>query len=145
MPVTSTTAKIYSDLVALVSGAIEQKYVFLGERPKSSTEETPMINFVVVDLPTPIEDLVIGYKKTRLHTDGVFYVFYKAKSNNTLNVNSTGDLIDKIVDRFPYVGDYCSCTKPVLRMKGADEYGYHYATITFDIATKVNVFSNDNS
>ncbi len=141
MAATSTIGKIYEDLVGLASEAIETKYIFPGERPNTSKEGTPLTSFLVVNLPTPLENLMVGYKKKVLYTDGIIHVFVKGKSNNTLNVNATGNLVDKVLDAFPYVGKCCSCIRPVVRMRGADEYGYHYATISFDIETKVNAFS----
>lgn len=136
----SVLYNIFNDLTKAVKNVVEARYIFLQDRPDTSKEDTPMQKFVVVSLPLGIEDYVIGNKKTLLNTDGVFYLFTQARSNNTLNINTMGDFVDQIVNLFPIVGEYCTAANPVVRLSGSDNLGYQVSTITFDIQTKWKAF-----
>ena len=132
---------IYTDLVTALSVVIESKYIFLGGRPDTSSES--MNKFAVIELPVGIEDIAVGRKKFSLSTTGVVYLFVKAKSNGTLNVNTTSDFVESVCGVFPVNGDYCEAYNPSVLMKGADEYGYQTVSITFDINTKAYVFNEE--
>lgn len=132
----STLYNIYNDLVKAVKPIVGSKYVFLKDRPKTKEGEVPMEKFVVVDLPVSIDDYVIGGKKTYLTTSGVFYLFTQARSNDTLDVNVMGDLVDNVVNLFPIKGDYVVASNPVVRMTGSDGMGFQVSTISFDLHSR---------
>lgn len=139
----SVIYRIYADLVGAFKDVIETKYIFLANRPKVSDSDEPMQKFVVIDLPVSITDICKGKKKRLLSTDGVFYLFTQARSNSTLDVNIMGDFIESVEALFPYIGECCSISDPIVRMTGSDEYGYQVTTITFDLQTKWKVFDTE--
>ena len=140
----STLFNIYADLVNAVKTIVEAKYVFLKDRPNIGNGEVPMPQFVVIDIPSTIHDYVIGDKRTMLQTSGLLYVFTQSRSNNTLNVNTTGDLVDSLFDIFPISGEYAVATNPRVMMRGSDGQGYQVTTISFDLRCRWGVF-NTNS
>lgn len=140
----SVLYNIYNDLTEAMKKVIETKYIFLKDRPNVGKDDTAMSKFVVIDLPLSIEDYVIGNKKTLLNTTGVFYLFTKARSNSTLNIESTGKFVDSVVDLFPFRGDYCSAANPIVRISGSDGLGFQVTTISFDLQTKWKAFENNN-
>lgn len=137
----STLYNIFADLVNAVSPIVNSKYIFLKDRPNIGESGTPMSQFVVVDIPTTIRDYVIGESKTLLQMNGILYVFVQARSNNTLNVNAVGDLVDSLVDIFPVKGTYVVATNPRVMMTGADGQGYQVTTIAFDLRCRWGAFS----
>lgn len=143
MAAKSPIAAIYTDLVTALSGVIEAKYIFPGGRPKTATDPSTMNKFIAIELPVSIEDIAAGNKRFVLSTTGVLYLFYKSKTNGSLNVNATSDFIDSVERLFPIVGEYCGASSPRILMNGADEYGYQLVTITFDLQTKANIFSSN--
>ena len=136
----SVIYSIYADLVNAMKNVIETKYVFLKDRPHFKEGEVPMPKFAVIDLPVSIRDYVIGERKTMLTSSGVFYLFTQARSNNTLDVNATGEFVDSVVELFPIVGDKSVATNPVVRMTGSDGQGFQVCTITFDLRCKWGAF-----
>lgn len=140
----STLYNIFADLVGAVSPIVNSKYIFLKDRPNVGDSGTPMSQFVVIDIPTTIQDYVIGESKTMLHMGGILYVFVQARSNNTLNVNAVGDLIDSLVSIFPIKGTHIVATNPRVLMSGADGQGFQVTTITFDLRCRWGVFSNQS-
>ena len=132
----STISKIYDDLVTAMKGVIESKYIFCGERPDVTKDNSEMEKFVVIELPVSIRDIAIGKHKFLLHSRGLIYLFTKAKSNATLNVNMTSDFIESVMDLFPISGSYIAAVKPEPLLTGADEYGYHVTSVSFEIHTK---------
>lgn len=136
----STIYKIYSDLVNAVKPIVGVKYVFLKDRPNTKDEDLPMSKFVVIDLPTPINDAVIGGNRTLLQTSGVIYAFTQSRSNNTLDVNAMGELVDSIVDAFPIDGRYIMAAHPQVMMRGSDGQGFQVTTISFDLYGKWRAF-----
>ena len=139
----SVLYSIYADLVNALKSVIEAKYIFLGERPKTSDTDTPMSKFAVIDLPVSISDYVIGNRKTYLTTAGVIYLFTAATKKNTLDVNVTGAFVDNVANLFPISGETCVASNPVVRMSGGDGEGYQVTTITFDLRCRWGVFENN--
>ena len=133
----TTIAKIYGDLVNGINGIVEPKYIFLGGRLdiKDVDSET-MKKFIVIELPTNIEDIAVGNHKFHLTTEGVMYLISEAKKNRTFNINSISDFTEEVSSRFPICGDYIAAANPSVLLRGIDEYGYQIVTITFDIHTK---------
>lgn len=136
----STLYNIYADLVHAVTPIVGEKFVFLKDRPNVKRTDMPMSRFVVIDLPITINDAVIGNDKTLLQTSGVIYAFALSKSNNTLDVNATGELVDAIHALFPISGDYAVATNPRVLMRGSDGDGFQVTTITFDLRCRWGVF-----
>lgn len=136
-------SSIYTDLGKALMAVIESKYMYFGGRPDNIKADTKIDKFIVIELPVSIEDIAAGRKKFVLNTTGVFYLFNKAKSDMTLNLTTTSQLIADVEALFPIVGDYCKATNPKVLMRGADGYGYQVTTITFDLMTKANVFNQE--
>lgn len=136
----SVLYSIYADLVNAMKNVVDAKYVFLKDRPHFKEGELPMNKFVVVDLPVTIRDYVIGGRKTFLQTNGVFYLFTQSRSNNTLDVNATGDFVDEVVDLFPISGTKVVATNPEVLMTGSDGQGFQVCTISFDLRSKWGAF-----
>ena len=133
---------IYTDLTNALKSVIESKYIFLGARPTSTMNSSEtMSKFIVVELPARFRDVAIGRKKFVMQTQGIMYLFTKAKSNATLNLNAASDFTDSVENLFPIIGECCSASEPQVLMDGADEYGYQIVTITFDIQTNVLAFT----
>lgn len=132
----STIAKMYTDLVTAFQNVITTKAIFCGGRPNFGEDEKPPKRILVIELPVTIEDYAVGKKKFLLNTTGVVYLFDKAKKDTTLNVDSTSDFTESVVDLFPIVGSFFSAVNPKVLMRGADEYGYQLVTVTFDIHSK---------
>jgi len=131
---------IYTDLVLAVAQVIDAKYIYLGGRPDAIQKDSKIGKFVAIELPVAIEDIAHGNRKFVLNTTGVIYVFVKGKKDTTLDINST-DLVDDIVDLFPFNGEVCGTANPSVIMRGSDGYGYQVTTITFDLQTKPNIFN----
>lgn len=133
---TTTIAKMYDDLITALSGVVEKGCIFPGGRPdvKKANLDT-MTKYIVAELPVSIEDVAIGNRKFLLNTTGIFYLFTKAKSNMTFNVNALSDLTEEVTDLFPISGKYIAATNPVVLMRGVDEYGYQIVTVTFNVHT----------
>lgn len=132
----STLRCIYEDLVTALSGIIQSKYIFLKDRPNIKEGSTPMAKFCVIDLPISISDYVVGGRNTLITTEGVIYLFTQARSNNTLDLNVTGDFADDVTDLFPIKGNYVVASKPIIRLRGADEYGYQVVAISFSLHSR---------
>lgn len=133
----STIAKMFGDLVNGLDGIVEKKYIFLGGRPdiKDASSE-PMKKFIVIELPTNIDDIAVGDHKFHLMTEGVMYLISEAKKNRTYNINSVSDFAEEVTDRFPIRGKYIAATNPSVLLRGVDEYGYQIVTVTFNIHSK---------
>ena len=129
-------ARLYSDLVDKVKTVIDERYIYPSNRPNVGKNDQTMKNFIVIDLPDNIVDIAAGKPRLMLVTTGIISVFVKAKSDNTLKVNETSDLIDEVLDLFPISGEYCAAVNPVPLMRGSDGYGYQFTDIKFEIHTK---------
>ena len=138
----STLYHIYADLVNAVKDIVGIQYVFLKDRPNVKNGNTPMSRFIVIDLPTSINDAVIGNRKMLLNTSGTFYAFTQARGNGTLDVNTTGELVDAIQALFPISGEYVVATNPAVRMQGFDGDGFQVTMITFDLRCRWGAFEN---
>ena len=132
----TTRAKMFDDLTNALKGVIESKYIFLGNRPKIDKDNVTMDKFAVIEMPTRVIDVAIGKRKFLLETTGVFYLFTKSKSNNTLNVNAASDYEEAVIELFPISGSYIAAVNPVTIMNTVDEYGYQVTSIMFEIHTK---------
>ena len=133
---------IYADLVNAVATVAERKNIYIGGRPNVINEESVVSSYVVIDLPASVEDIAFGNRRFVLDTAGVIYLFVKGKKDRTLNINATSSLVEKVTGLFPIVGDVCGAANPKVLMRGSDEYGYQVVSITFDLQTKPNAFSD---
>jgi len=140
----TTIELIFEDLVNAVTGIIEPKYIFTGGRPDVINSDSQVSKFVVITLPVSIEDIAVGNKKFMLTTTGAIDLFLKSKKDSTLNVNSTSEFVEQAAGLFPISGKVIAAANPKVRMRGTDEHGYQFVTITFDLHTKANVFSSLN-
>lgn len=141
----STLRCIFEDLVNALSETIQSKCIFLKDRPNVKEGSTPMAKFCVIDLPVSISDYVIGGRNTLVNTTGVIYLFTQARSNNTLDLNVTGDFAESVKSLFPIKGNYVVAAKPVIRLRGADEYGYQVVSITFNLHSRWGAIENQNN
>lgn len=141
----STLYNIYADLVNAMKNVVEEKRIFLKDRPSFKEGSVPMSNFIVIDLPVSVRDYVIGNNKTHLHTTGVVYAFTQARSNNTLDLNAAGTLADSICGLFPISGDYAVATNPVVTLQGSDGHGFQVTMIAFDLRGKWRAFEQNNN
>lgn len=133
----STISKMYDDLINALDGIVERKLIFPGGRPDiKEADDSSMKKFIVVEIPTGIEDMVVGNHKFHLTTTGIIYLFTKAKKNKTFNVNTLSDFVEEVTDKFPISGKYIAATNPTVLMNGVDEYGYQIVTVTFGIHNK---------
>lgn len=132
----STLYNMYSDLVNAVKPIVSSKYVFLKDRPKFENGELPMKRFIVIDLPVTIDDYVIGNNRTYLTTKGVFYLFVQGRSNETLDLNAMGELVDAVTSLFPIRGDYVVASNAEVRMSGSDGLGFQVTTVSFDVHSR---------
>ena len=127
------TYRIFGDLTNAV-GSFSP--VYLG-RPK--TTDNPESYFIVVTLPTDINDIAAGNTGFSLKTYGYYDIYVKAKTDSTMNVNSQTTLTAKVEALFPIKGEVMVASKPTLRFLGYDGYGFHVTRIMFDIRTFINI------
>ena len=124
---------IYDDLVDAVKGITPN--TFLG-RPKSTRKE--LTKFIVIELPTEIHGMVKGSVDFSAKCYGLFSIFCKSKSDETLNVNEQSALAQSVIDKFPINGKYITATDPAVLMKGSDGNGFQVTEVTFRLRTKFN-------
>ena len=129
---------IYNELTDYLAQFMSEDYIFWGKRPDSVSDK--MKTFVVIDLPTDIEDIVVGNSDFSLKTTGVFYCFARAKTDSTLNGNAISDLVHDVKSNFPYSAQHIKITNPVVLSRGYDGNNFFVYTVTFDLRTKVNSF-----
>lgn len=134
----SATYNIFNSVVAMLKE--EGVKAYLMDRPK----ETPskLTSFAVVDLPTAVRRPYAGSDDFRYTTRGVIYLFVRAKNDGTPNIDAQTALVRKVCERFPYKDEICECVDPSVLMRGADEYGFQFTTITFTIRTRINSITN---
>lgn len=113
---------------------------YLSDRPK----ETPskMTEFAVVSFPVMIRRPFVGYDDYRYSTKGLIYLFCRAKSDGTPNIDKQTALVRKVFEKFPYKDSVCECVSPTVLMQGADDYGFQVTTVTFTLRTKINSITN---
>lgn len=139
---TAPMAIIYNELIDFCANYVERVNVFLG-RPKTVDKE--LKQFLVIELPAEIHDIVSGNKDFALNTTGIIYVFNRAKSNATMNLNSQSTLTYNIKKGFPYVGAHIRAVRPTILHQGFDGNDFHITTITFKLKTKPNAFIQSNN
>ena len=113
---------------------------YLSNRPK----ETPakMSEFAVVDFPIALRRPYVGNDDFRYTTNCVIYLFVRAKNDGTPNIDRQTTLVRSICEAFPYKDTVCECVNPVVRLRGSDDYGFQFTTITFTLRTKINSITN---
>ena len=131
MAETAMIYRIYDDLVAALKPL--GKKVFL-DRPKTLASEQH--DFIVVRVETAIHAMIKGGINVYTDCYGTFTVFCKAKSDGTINIGAQSDLVQRVIDTFPIVGESVSAANPVIVMQGEDGYGFHATQITFRIRYK---------
>lgn len=136
----SVLYKMCADLVSAIEPAIGKGLVFIKNRPSTKADDLPMRHFAVIDLPTSVSDAVIGGCATLLNTSGVVYVYTQGRSDNTLDVNVTGSLIDAVCGVFPIKGKCIVATNPLPQMQGPDRWGFQVTSITFDLRSRWRAF-----
>lgn len=129
---------MFSSVVNMLSG--KNIAAYLCERPK----ETPakMGEFAVVDFPVDISRPCVGNDDFRYTTTCVIYLFVRGKNDGTPNIDRHTSLVRDIYEAFPYSDAVCQCVNPVVRLRGSDDYGFHFTTITFTIRTRINYITN---
>lgn len=132
----TTIARIYDDLTTAMSHVISEKQIFLGERPDTAKDGKQKNVFAVIELPVNISDVAIGNRRLMLYTSGIFYLFSRAKSDNTLNINALSDFTESVWNLFPISGNYIVASNPEILSRGKDGYGYQVVSISFDLHSK---------
>lgn len=133
----SATYQMFNSVVGMLKGCKIKTY--LSERPKESPK---MDDFAVVDFPVMIRRPYIGNDDFRYRTQGVIYLFCRAKNDGTPNIDRQTMLVRKVFDMFPYKDGVCECVNPAVLSRGSDEYGFQLTTITFTIRTRINSITN---
>lgn len=139
----SVLYKMYADLVLALEPIVGKGLVFLRNRPSTKADDLPMHHFAVIALPVSISDTVIGGNRTLLNTSGVVYVYTQSRSDNTLDVNAAGDLIDAVCDAFPIKGKSVVATNPIPQTQGPDKWGFQVTAITFDLRGRWRAFEDN--
>lgn len=113
---------------------------YLCDRPK----ETPskMGEFAVVDFPVDVRRPFAGYDDYRYSTVCVIYLFVRAKNDGTPNIGRQTELVRSVCDMFPYTDTVCECVNPIVRLRGSDDFGFQFTTVTFTLRTKINSITN---
>ncbi len=113
---------------------------YLCDRPK----ETPgkMSEFAVVDFPVDVHRPYIGNDDFRYSTSCVIYLFVRARNDGTPNIDRQTSLVRAVCGKFPYSDAVCECVNPVVRLRGSDDYGFQFTTVTFTLRTKINSITN---
>lgn len=107
------------------------KNVFVTNRPSSVS--TSMSEFVVVSVPTRIQERTIGYDDYAQQTTGRIMIFVRDLSNGTQNVAKTQELLDVTKTLFPMSNEEVKCYRPTVINTGSDDNGFHTITLQFDI------------
>lgn len=126
------THNILKTIGKTISPVVE-KYFYL-DRPNSFSNEVK--HFAVVDLPARFRRSLLGYIDNQTRTTGIIYVFSKAKTNNTPNIDDLTSLSEQVEKLFPIKGDGFVCRRPDLQYMGADDFGYQMSRISFEIFIK---------
>lgn len=134
----TATYQMFNSVVAMLKS--KKITTYLCDRPK----ETPakMSEFAVVDFPVDLRRPFAGYDDYRYTTTCVIYLFSRAKNDGTPNIDKQTALVRGVCEVFPYTDNVCECVNPVVRLQGADEYGFQVTTITFTLRTKINSITN---
>ena len=127
-----------NSVVSMLKGLGITAYIL--DRPK----ETPakMDVFAVVDLPIAVSRPYVGNDDFRYTTSCVIYLFVRAKNDGTPNIDKQTASVRKVCESFPYKDNICECVNPVIRLRGLDNYGFQFTTITFTLRTKINSITN---
>lgn len=132
---------IYNELIDFAANYVDRKTeIFLGNRPDKTADT--MKRFITIELPAEVKDYAAGNMDFALHTRGILYVYCKAKSNTTLNMQAQTGLAYSVKKGFPYNAEHISATKPSILHEGYDKNGFHVTSITFVLKTKANAFIN---
>lgn len=126
------TQEILKTIGKTLSSVVE-KYFYL-TRPNSISEDTR--SFAVISLPVRFRQRLYGYSAGRLESNGIIYIFSKAKANNTPNIADLTSTVESVEKLFPIKGGTFSCTDPEIQYMGADDYGYQVSRISFNILVK---------
>lgn len=134
----TATYQMFNSVVKMLSDKKITSY--LCDRPK----ETPakMSEFAVVDFPVDLYRPYVGNDDYRYTTTCVIYLFVRAKNDGTPNIDKQSSLVRGICEAFPYKDSVCECVNPVVRLRGSDDYGFQFTTITFTLRTKINSITN---
>lgn len=127
---TKNILKVIGDTISPVVG----KYYYLTRPNKLTDADTK--HFAVIDMPTRFRKSLSGYSRDQTRTTGIIYVYSKAKSNNTPNIDDLTSLSEDLEKLFPIKGDGFSCLEPDTQFMGADDYGFQISRISFNIFIK---------
>lgn len=134
---TTATYQMFGSIAKMLKACSIKTYLM--DRPK----EAPKIeSFAVVDFPVAVRRPFVGNDDFRYRTQGVIYLFFRAKNDGTPNIDKQTTLVRKVYESFPYKDDVCECVNPTVLFRGADEYGFQLTTITFTIRTRINSITN---
>lgn len=135
---TTATYQMFNSVANMLSD--KNIATYLCDRPKETP--TKMSEFAVVDFPVDVRRPFAGYDDYRYTTTCVIYLFVRGKNDGTPNIDRQTSLVRSIFECFPYTDAVCECVAPVVRLRGADDYGFHFTTITFTLRTRINSITN---
>lgn len=113
---------------------------FLTNRPEKTSDS--MTEFAVIEFPVRTRNVAKGYRDFNMTTSGVIYLFCKAKTDNTPNIDAQSALEDKVLSLFPMTTEGIKCVDAYSRDMGADEYGFQVTSIMFDVKISKLNFNN---
>lgn len=107
--------------------------VFITNRPKTLTVNYN--SFIVISLPVMLYNKTFGrgFGMTTSYARIEIYVKDKDGLEQTAKLD---DLVQKCIDKFPINKDFIIMSRPRVVMSGADDYGFHVATIQASFITK---------
>lgn len=114
------------------------QHIYLPNRPMKADESIK--NFVVIDLPLRIHREVKGNDDFLVTTSGTYTIGVRSKSDNTMNLNATTDLLQQFLELFPINDEYITATNPEIILRGGDDTNFQKVSIMFDIRTKINSY-----
>lgn len=134
----SAIYQMFSSVADMLKGCDVRTYLI--DRPKETPQRLDA--FAVVDFPVTIRRPYIGNDDFRYRTQGVIYLFCRAKNDGTPNIDRQTALVREVFEKFPYKDDVCELVSPTVLTRGADEYGFQVTTVTFTIRTRINSITN---
>lgn len=135
----SVTYQIFNSIVKAVKPLGVK--VYLQNRPKEKKYVEGIDKFLVIDIPTSIDNTCYGNDDYHYRTIGVIYALVRSHTDGTPNIDAQTSFVRNIFDLFPYKDEIVECVNPNVLLRGLDDFGFQITTITFTLRTRVNAFA----
>lgn len=135
----SVTYQMFNSLVNMVKPLGVKTY--LQNRPRDKKYVDGIDKFLVIDIPTSIDNTCYGNDDYHYTTDGIIYALVRSHSDGTPNIDAQTSFVRSIFDLFPYKDEYVGCVNPSVLLRGLDDFGFQITTINFTLRTRVNAFA----